>query len=159
APADGVKPNDRLTYTIYYRYPDTNPNYTTSLTNIIITDSLPAEVDFFSASTGYSYNPSTRTVTWTRSTLSPGNSGLTRGLEGLPDGLGSLIFDVSHLPRGLAHLSDDVSCLQRGLARLPDDVSHLQRGLGLASLTDDVSCLPEGLSKLDMRLSISIMRT
>ncbi|MFA6187226.1 MAG: hypothetical protein WC770_08470, partial [Phycisphaerae bacterium] len=74
APADGVKPNDRLTYTIYYRYPDTNPNYTTSLSNIIITDTLPAEVDFFSASTGYNYNPSTRTVTWTRSTLDPGDS-------------------------------------------------------------------------------------
>ncbi|MFA6426789.1 MAG: hypothetical protein WCW64_11515, partial [Phycisphaerae bacterium] len=62
---------------------------------IIITDCLPAEVDFFSASTGYSYNPSTRTVMWTLDSLAPGDSGLTRGLEGLPDG-------VSCLPEGLS---------------------------------------------------------
>ncbi|MFA6426801.1 MAG: right-handed parallel beta-helix repeat-containing protein, partial [Phycisphaerae bacterium] len=77
APADGVKPNDRLTYTIYYRYPDTNPNYTTSISNIIITDYLPAEVlhtDVAPSGNG-DYNSTTHKVTWTIGTLSPGNSG------------------------------------------------------------------------------------
>jgi len=42
--------------------------------NVIITDSLPIEVDFYSASDGGVYDPNTRKVTWNIGNLSPTDS-------------------------------------------------------------------------------------
>lgn len=43
--------------------------------NAVITDELPAQVDFVSASNGGTYNSSTRVVTWNLGNLEPGTSG------------------------------------------------------------------------------------
>ncbi|MFA6426746.1 MAG: S8 family serine peptidase, partial [Phycisphaerae bacterium] len=70
APADGVKPNDRLTYTINYNDAEQ------TLTNVVLTDTLPAEVlhtDVAPSGNG-DYNSITHEVTWTIGTLAPGDS-------------------------------------------------------------------------------------
>jgi len=50
---DCVEPNDYITYTICYANPITDPNdpnYIGTLTNVVITDFLPPEVDIFDVS-------------------------------------------------------------------------------------------------------------
>jgi len=58
-----------LTYSICY---DAN-GYAD--TNVVVVDQLPAEVDFYSASDGYTYDPENRTVTWHPGNLSPTSTG------------------------------------------------------------------------------------
>jgi uncharacterized repeat protein (TIGR01451 family) len=48
-----------------------NPG-TASATNVQVTDSLPPELEFVSATEGGSYEPTTRKVTWNLGTLTPG---------------------------------------------------------------------------------------
>ncbi len=73
ANAKGVKPGYRLTYTITYNYTTLCQN---PLTNVVLTDYLPAEVlDTNVVPSGTSdYNSTTHTVTWNLGTLYPGDS-------------------------------------------------------------------------------------
>jgi parallel beta-helix repeat protein len=82
APPDGVKQEDYVTYEISYEnQPEglrdpTDPNSGPQDTNnVIITDFLPLEMDFNSASNGGVYNPRFHTVTWNIGDLSIGDSG------------------------------------------------------------------------------------
>ncbi|MFA6186065.1 MAG: S8 family serine peptidase [Phycisphaerae bacterium] len=76
APADGVKPNDRLTYTIPYNYSASGQG---TLTNVVLTDYLPNEIVHNSisdveVSNGGSYSLQTNSATWTLDSLDPGDS-------------------------------------------------------------------------------------
>ncbi len=67
--------------------------------NIVLTDTLPAEVDFTAASDGGTYDAGTRTVTWNLGNHLPGDSG-TVTLVGtvhtpLPNGL--ILTNVAHI--------------------------------------------------------------
>jgi len=71
--ADRVKPGDQFTYTINYH--NATENGTQTLTHVVLTDYLPAEVNFVSASTGYRYISAARTVQWNLGTLQPNTGG------------------------------------------------------------------------------------
>ncbi|WP_221089326.1 DUF11 domain-containing protein [Deinococcus aquaedulcis] len=66
-----VAAGDTVTYTLTVRNPFTRP-----LTNVVVSDPLPAHVDFKAASAGgvVSGQPGAQTVTWTLGTLQPGES-------------------------------------------------------------------------------------
>ncbi|PTA67412.1 DUF11 domain-containing protein [Deinococcus arcticus] len=71
-PAGGtVAAGDTVTYTLSVRNPYTQP-----LTGAVVTDALPAHVDFRSASAGgvVSGQPGAQTVTWNLGTLAPGET-------------------------------------------------------------------------------------
>jgi hypothetical protein len=76
APSGGVKPSDRFTYTIYYKYTANNPNYTQPLTNVVLTDYLPAEVNHTNVVADHNgaYDSNTHKVTWTLGALNLGDS-------------------------------------------------------------------------------------
>ncbi|MHC4478555.1 MAG: hypothetical protein ACYTEL_23205, partial [Planctomycetota bacterium] len=65
---DCVYPNDEITYTISYDAKGWEAN------NVTLTDRLADEVDFNSASEGYSYDFTSRTVTWDLNDLGPTES-------------------------------------------------------------------------------------
>lgn len=66
-PATAI-PGSRLSYEI--KYSNLGP---ASASNAVVTDQLPAELDFVSASNGGKYNPQTRTVTWNLGTVPVSN--------------------------------------------------------------------------------------
>jgi len=66
-----VGDNVTFTITIHNNGPD-------NATNIVITDTLPLGLDFVSASDGGTYNPTTRTITWTAFNLDFGSSDVIR---------------------------------------------------------------------------------
>lgn len=71
-PAGGtVAAGDTITYTLTVRNPYTRP-----LTNAVVTDPIPAHVDFVSASAGgvLGGQPGAQTVTWNLGTLAPGET-------------------------------------------------------------------------------------
>jgi len=64
-----------LIYEISYGNPDPNdPNYLGTLSDVVIIDTLPDEVEFDSASDNGQYDPNAKTVTWEIGTLVPGGS-------------------------------------------------------------------------------------
>jgi parallel beta-helix repeat protein len=76
---DCVRPFDfeeenYLIYNICYSNPDPNdPNYLGTLSDVLIIDTLPDEVEFISAEPNTAiYDPFTKTVTWNIGTLYPG---------------------------------------------------------------------------------------
>ena len=71
-----VKPGDRFTYTIKYNYPNNDPNGTITLTNVVLTDYLPAEVLHTNVDPNPNgvYDSNTHKVTWTLGILNPGDS-------------------------------------------------------------------------------------
>lgn len=75
----GVVPGSDITYTISYANPITNPsdpNYIGNINDTVVTDLLPDDLAFVSASGPNSvYHPDTRTVTWDIGTLEAGESG------------------------------------------------------------------------------------
>ena len=76
-----ANPGDVLTYTLAY-----SSNGTASLTNVVLTDPLPARTTFVSASGGGTYDPGTGLVTWNLGTLASGAAGtvtLTVALDGV----------------------------------------------------------------------------
>jgi uncharacterized repeat protein (TIGR01451 family) len=66
-----VGDNVTFTITIHNNGPD-------NATNIVVTDVLPLGLDFVSASDGGTYNPTTRTITWTAFNLNYGSPDITR---------------------------------------------------------------------------------
>jgi uncharacterized repeat protein (TIGR01451 family) len=68
---DKVLPADYITYTISYG----NPANTQPVNNVVITDTLPAEINYVNSSNNGSYNGTARTVTWQIGTLAAGASG------------------------------------------------------------------------------------
>jgi uncharacterized repeat protein (TIGR01451 family) len=75
---NGVSIGDDITYTISYANPITDPydpHYIGNVNDVIITDLLPDDIAFVSASGPNSvYNPSAHTVTWNIGTLEPSDS-------------------------------------------------------------------------------------
>ncbi len=65
-----------INYTISYN----NVNNTQPVTNVVITDYLPAELDYVSVTGGGVYDPVTKTVTWTIGTLPAGYAGASVNL-------------------------------------------------------------------------------
>jgi hypothetical protein len=87
----GVKPGDSFSYEINYSFPDDLSNWQDPLTNIMLTDKLPAEVSFESASDAYIYNSTNHSIIWQFDSLNPGASGsvtvkVTVGSERPPTG-------------------------------------------------------------------------
>jgi len=78
-----VEPGNLIAYRIDYNYP-ADPNFS-NINDVIIIDYLPPDIDFNDASAGGLYDSNNHTVTWTISTLSPGESGfLTLTVEVRP---------------------------------------------------------------------------
>lgn len=65
-----VKAGDEITYDIIYR------NYSETTATIVITDRLPAGVDFVSASNDGTHNDKTHTVTWIIQNVPSGDTGI-----------------------------------------------------------------------------------
>ncbi len=76
ADANGVLPGNDVNYTISYLNPPVgDPNYIGTINDVVITDLLPDDLAFISASGPNSvYHPSTHTVTWNIGTLEPNES-------------------------------------------------------------------------------------
>jgi uncharacterized repeat protein (TIGR01451 family) len=68
ASVSSANPGDAVAYTITYA--NDSP---VSVTNAVITDVLPAGLDFVSATGGGTYNAGTRTVTWTIGSIASGS--------------------------------------------------------------------------------------
>ncbi len=75
--SNGVLPGGSIHYTISYHNPPVgDPNYIGDVNNAVITDFLPRDLAFVSASGPNSvYHPKTHTVTWNIGTLEPNESG------------------------------------------------------------------------------------
>jgi alpha-tubulin suppressor-like RCC1 family protein len=70
--------NNYLTYTISYGNPVTNPadpNYIGTIHDVNITDLLPSEVDFDSATNGATYDPCSHSVSFSLASIAPGGEG------------------------------------------------------------------------------------
>ncbi len=68
--ASTVKPNMTVNYSIVWSVAGTS-----NATNVILTDSFPATLNFVSADNGGVYDASTRTITWNLGTQAPGATG------------------------------------------------------------------------------------
>ncbi|MFH0828988.1 MAG: DUF11 domain-containing protein [Candidatus Kerfeldbacteria bacterium] len=68
--ASTVKPNQTVNYTITWSVAGNS-----KATNVILTDSLPATLNFVSADNGGTFDVTTRTITWNLGTKDPGNTG------------------------------------------------------------------------------------
>jgi hypothetical protein len=64
-----VSPTNTITYTLTYDIPNNDPNAIASTNNVVITDYLPPEVDFYPPSQTGTYHPNNRTVTWNLGTV------------------------------------------------------------------------------------------
>jgi uncharacterized repeat protein (TIGR01451 family) len=71
-----VKPGDQITYTITY----SNVAGTQPVTGVVLTDNLPPETTFVSASGGGTYDGVTHTVTWNIGTIAAGAGPFTETL-------------------------------------------------------------------------------
>lgn len=65
-------PGDTITYTITY-----SNDSPVNTTGVVITDTLPAGLDFIAAGSGGIYDPATRTITWTPGSLASGEGPYT----------------------------------------------------------------------------------
>ncbi len=74
---------DEITYTIDYSY---SPLAADDATNVSLTATLDTNLDFASATSSYSYDPATNTVTWNIGTLHPGDSGTVQVTATVKDG-------------------------------------------------------------------------
>jgi uncharacterized repeat protein (TIGR01451 family) len=74
--SNGVMPGDYIHYTLSYRNPPvSDPNYIGDVNNAVITDFLPVDLAFISASgPNRVYYPRSNTVTWSIGTLEPNDS-------------------------------------------------------------------------------------
>ncbi|HVP58259.1 MAG TPA: DUF11 domain-containing protein [bacterium] len=84
---------DVLTYSINFR----NPTNAATAYNVILTDYLPAGVEFVSASGGGTYDPANATVTWIIGTLVPGQSGTRQVVATLTAPLGTIVTNTCQI--------------------------------------------------------------
>ncbi len=68
--ADPVKPGDPLTYTLAWTVAGNSP-----VTNLVITDTLPTQLTFVSASNSGTYDAATRLLSWSLGNHVPGDTG------------------------------------------------------------------------------------
>jgi uncharacterized repeat protein (TIGR01451 family) len=113
ANSGGVYPGYQFNYTIDYNYPNIDPNWASDLHNVAITDILPAEVNFVSASGTYDYNSTTHTVTWDNiGTLSSGDGNSVTITVTVRDTLPPLTCSITNTAKIKADEAGEISVVR-----------------------------------------------
>jgi uncharacterized repeat protein (TIGR01451 family) len=134
-----VLPGDNIAYTIRYRNPVAEPCLGT-VNDVNITDFLPVELDFNSASGPNSvYDPCVRTVTWRIGTLSPRNDfnsiTLTVKVNELAEPLGTItntcVIEANKIRLTSAAETTDVNSWRPNIIYV-NNQSHFWPGTGMS---------------------------
>ncbi|HOZ36915.1 MAG TPA: OmcB family cysteine-rich outer membrane protein, partial [bacterium] len=102
APAE-ARSGEEIVYTLKWKVTGN-----TTLNNVILSDALPAEVSFVSASDTYVYNSTNKTITWSLGDIKPEASGYktikVKTASGLP--VGTQIYNTADIVSGTKHKND-----------------------------------------------------